>query len=395
MKKILLKNMVTLIIFIILLILLLEFLNLKLSGVPIYDKLQIARTQVVHVKSKYSKINKKFIPIIENLKLNEQLLVKCGYQENGIYHMVYSPDIYGFRENHEELYKNADIVMIGDSFSFSACVNQPYDLKSQLEKISKKKILNLSKPGTGPIQQTKIVKKLTNETNFDYFIWIFYEGNDFEDLKIKQRKTEELLKASKKKKIKNEPEKEKLIKNLMGKDLLQSKEDLIVDYNKLIKLHKKFPEEKIILEYKWQNEKLVKFKIFLAERLRGLNSLIKYFKNYPKIPYNEKYDSVVNEMNTYLNKKKLKKKYIYYLPKYTRLTHKNKNHPEVKYLNQTKDLVRLVANKYNFEFIDGAQFFHNRKTPLDIFHHKLPTHFNETGNKLEAEHINRFILNNF
>ena len=102
--------------------------------------------------------------------------------------MVYNPDIYGFRENNEELYKNTDIVLIGDSFSFSACVNKPHDLKSQLEKISKKKILNLSKPGTGPMQQTKIVKKLTYETNFDYFIWIFYEGNDFYDLVNEQKK---------------------------------------------------------------------------------------------------------------------------------------------------------------------------------------------------------------
>ena len=67
MSKVLLKNILTLIFILILLILFLEFLNLKLSGVPIYDKLKIARNQVVHVKSKSSKINKKKIPIIQNL----------------------------------------------------------------------------------------------------------------------------------------------------------------------------------------------------------------------------------------------------------------------------------------------------------------------------------------
>ncbi len=139
MKKIYLINMVILIFLLILLVLFLVFLNKKLSGVPIYDKLKIDRNQLTHIKSKTFKINKKFIPKIQDLIINKHTLIKCGYQESGIYHMVYTPDIYGFRDNHMELYKNTDVVMIGDSFSFSACVNQPYDLKSQLEKVSKQK----------------------------------------------------------------------------------------------------------------------------------------------------------------------------------------------------------------------------------------------------------------
>ena len=96
-------------------------------------------------------------------------------------------------------------------------------------------------------------------------------------------------------------------------------------------------------------------------------------------------------MNMYINTKKIKKKYIYYLPKYTRLAHKNKKHPEVENLNYIKKLVKLTANKYNFKFIDGADFFHSRDVPLDVFPYKVPTHFNENGYKLLAEHINSFI----
>ena len=182
MNRTLFKSVVTFIILVILLVLFLEFLNVKLSGVPIYDKMKISRNQLVYVKSKSSKINKEFIPKTENLNSNNQLLVKCGYQENGIYHLVYKPDIYGFRENHEKLYKNTEIVLIGDSFAFSSCINKPHDLKSQLERISKKKILNLSQGGSGPLWQTIVVKEFTKKTNFDYFVWIFYEGNDFDDL---------------------------------------------------------------------------------------------------------------------------------------------------------------------------------------------------------------------
>ena len=382
MKKIYLINIVILIFLLILLVLFLAFLNKKLSGVPIYDRLKIDRNQLAHIKSKTFKINKKFIPKIQDLKINKHVLIKCGYQESGIYHMVYTPDIYGFRDNHMELYKNTDVVMIGDSFSFSICVNQPYDLKSQLEKVSKKKFLNLSISGSGPKQQTNVIKNFTNETNFDYFIWIFYEGNDFEDL------------VSEQKKIKQNPnafEKEQLINAIGATQILKSKNDVFVDYKKLIELQEKFPEKKIV-DYKWQNEKLVKIKIFLAEKLRGLNALIKFFRNYNELlPYKE-YDNVVNEMNIYLNNKKIKKKFIYYLPKYTRLANKYKKHPEVENLNQIKNLVKLTANKHNFVFIDGADFFHNRNVPLNIFPYKIPTHFNETGYKLLAEHINIFIV---
>ncbi len=122
-------------------------------------------------------------------------------------------------------------------------------------------------PGIGPAHQTNIIKEFTNETNFDYFIWIFYEGNDLEDL------------ASVQKAIKQNPnafEKEQLINGIGATQKLISKNDVFVDYKKLIELQEKFPEKKIV-DYKWQNEKLVKIKIFIAEKLRGLNSLIKFF----------------------------------------------------------------------------------------------------------------------
>ena len=185
-------------------------------------------------------------------------------------------------------------------------------------------------------------------------------------------------------------EKEQFLDAIGTAQILKSKNDVFVDYNKLIKHQEKFPDINKV-DNKWQNEKLVKIKIFLAEKLRGLNALIKFFRNYNELlPYKE-YDNVVNEMNIYLNNKKIKKKFIYYLPKYTRLANKYKKHPEVEHLNQRKNLVRLTANKYNFVFIDGADFFHNRNVPLNIFPYKVPTHFNETGYKLLAEHINIFI----
>ena len=386
MNKIFLKNIIILIFLLILLIIFLGFLNKKLSGVPIYDKLKIDRNQLTYIKSKSSQTNNKFIPKFEELKINSQYVIKCGYQESGIYHVFYTPDMHGFQHNYNNLYLNSDIVMVGDSFGISSCVNPPYTIKFQLEKILKKKILNLSVQGTGPIQQMKIVKKYTANTNFNTFIWFYYEGNDWS----------EILKSINTNLFMNEaivPLNLFLKKNYVpreeGINILNSQKDIMVDYKALLANQIKLKRQKI--DYKWQNEKFVIFKIFLAEKLRGLNSLIKYFRNYPELQGYQQYDRAVDEMNIFLNNKMTEKKYIYYLPKYTRLSHKNKNHPEVKNLNKQKEMVKLAADKYDFEFIDGSEFFHNRSDPLDIFHYRLPGHYNENGYKLLAEHIGRLI----
>ena len=386
MNKTFFKNVITLIFLLILLVLFLGFLNKKLSGVPIYDKLKVDRNQLTYIKSKSSKINNKFIPKFEDLKINSQYVIKCGYQESGIYHVFYTPDMYGFQHNSNTLYLNSDIVMVGDSFGISSCVNPPYTTKFQLEKKLKKKILNLSVQGTGPIAQMKIAAKYAANTNFDIFIWFYYEGNDWTEI-------EESIDTNLFKKEAHTNQNLFLKKNYVpreeGINILNSQKDVMVDYKALLADQIKLKQHKI--DYKWQNEKLVIFKIFLAEKLRGLSSLIKYFKNYPELQGYQQYDQTVNEMNIFLNNKMIKKKYIYYLPKYTRLSHKSKNHPEVKNLNKQKEMVKMTANKYNFEFIDGSEFFHNRSNPLDIFHYGLPGHYNENGYKLLAEHIGSVI----
>ena len=390
MNKTFLKSVITLIFLLILLVLFLGFLNKKLSGVPIYDKLKIDRSQLTYIKSKSSQINNEFIPKFEDLKINSQYVIKCGYQESGIYHVFYTPDMYGFQNNDNNLYLNSDIVMIGDSFGLSSCVNPPYTMKFQLEKILKKKVLNLSVQGSGPIKQMKIVKKYSANTNFDTFIWFYYEGNDWSEILESINKNLFMKETHIPSNLFLAEHQGNYVPSPRGLNILNSRKDVMVDYKDLLAFQRKFKEQKII-DYKWQNEKLTIFKIFLAEKLRGLSSLIKYFKNYPELQGYQQYDRTVNEMNIFLNNKMIEKKYIYYLPKYTRLSHKNKNHPEVKHLNKQKEIVKLIANKYDFKFIDGSEFFHNRSDPLDIFHYRLPTHYNENGYKILSEHISKSI----
>tara|TARA_Y100000741_G_scaffold225639_1_gene172339 strand:+ start:798 stop:1367 length:570 start_codon:yes stop_codon:yes gene_type:complete len=184
-------------------------------------------------------------------------------------------------------------------------------------------------------------------------------------------------------------------KETEGVKILKSRDEIFVDYDKLLKLIKTYPNptEKDYTK-EWDHEIIIKSKIFLAERLKGLSSLIKYFvkknnvNNLNKIDY----ERVLNRMDKFLTKKNVKKRYIYYLPMYSRLSHKSQSHPDIKNLNNLRNSIKSIGEKYNFEFIDGSIPFMNVKNPLDIFPYQLPNHYNELGYKLLAEYANKKIF---
>ena len=343
----------------------LEILNYFYSGVPIYDKFKIDRNQLSYIKSKNK--NSSFMPEVNNLEIDKFRIIRCGYQESGKYHLFYLPDKNGFRENLNELYLNTDIVLIGDSFGFSSCVNSPFDLKSNLQKYLNKKVLNLSVSGTGPIEQFKIIEKFTKDTNFKTFIWLFYEGNDHNQLKnINDRLNKMVVKPTSK--------------------ILKSKSEIFVNYQEI-------NQNLNFLDFEWKNENEVKLKIYISEKLRGLNSFIKLFFNYTKVDNNENYEKILKKMEIYLSKKKIQDKYIYFIPKYTRLSHKKKDHPEIEYLNSIKEYVEKLALMNGFKFIDGTKFLEGMEKSLDVFHYNLPTHFNEKGYNLTAHYLSKHLNN--
>lgn len=363
MKSIILKNTTIFFITCLFIFFFLEILNYFYSGVPVYDKLKIDRNQLSYIKSKNE--NSSFIPDVSNLEIDRLRISKCGYQESGKYHLFYLPDKNGFRENVNELYLDTDIVLIGDSFGFSSCVNSPFDLKSNLQKYLNKKVLNLSVSGTGHIEQFKIIEKFTKETNFKTFIWLFYEGNDHNQLiNFNDRLNKAVVKPTSK--------------------ILKSKSEIFVNY-------KDINQNLNFLDFEWKNENEVKLKIYISEKLRGLNSFIKLFLNYTKVDNNKNYEKILKKMEIYLSKKNVNDRYIYFIPKYTRLSHKKKDHPEIEYLNSIKEYVEKLAIKKGFKFIDGTKFLEGMDKSLDVFHYKLPTHFNEKGYDLTAYYISKHL----
>ena len=331
-------------------------LNFILGGVPLFNIFKIDLSDLVFA------LKKKELGELNKIDFNkEHYIHKCGYSEDGFNNLAYKKDNFGFRENRTDLFYDTDIVILGDSFGASHCINKPNDLTSLLINLTgNKKVLNISVSGTGPYYQKEMIISLftQNKTNFNTFIWLFYEGNDHEELR-----------------------------NYFGKKFDFKFDN---DKNKNIQIS---DQTKVNYVSK-VNPTILKFKFFLANYSRGFGTLIKYFKTYPTLIKNEEiYDSTVNDLNNFLIEKNINNKIIFYIPKYTRLSYNKIKHPQIKQLDNLKKLIEKTAHKYNFKFIDGSSIYWNRTDPLDVFHYNLPTHFNLNGYSILAKEISTVIKN--
>ena len=95
----------------------------------------------------------------------------------------------GFRiASNQNLDKPLDLILIGDSYAEGACINEPYDIASNLGKNSN--LLNLGRGGTGPLFQFGLIneifrfislKEITLRDEFDV-VWIIFTGNDLKNI---------------------------------------------------------------------------------------------------------------------------------------------------------------------------------------------------------------------
>ncbi len=364
--KIIKINLIIIFILIILLLFFLKILNTIYLGVPIYDKLgvklehlkQFNKTQNSNHKEKeYLEYFKKYksqeyIELYKQVNNITQIKKLTGIDIN----VFYFNDKNNCRENKEEDYINSDFVLLGDSYLWGSTINNPFDIAGTLrKKFAKKKFLNLGTPGSGPPDQLEILKNLTQKNKFKNFIWFFYEGNDYQESTIKKNGSNR-------------------IDCSWGHELQDPKFDLLnneyVDYNYFIEL-----------------------KIYLSKYLRGLNSFIKKFKSYEN-EYNLNevdYDLILSEASKYLENKNIENKIIYYIPSYTYQAYKkNITHPQLNKINKLKLKVREIAEKNNFQFLDGNLYLDTVYNRLDLYHYEYPTHFNALGYKLIVDQISDY-----
>ena len=364
--------LINIIIFLVAFLFFFGLFNFFLGGVPQYSLFNLKEDDILNQKRILTKKfnltypDEFYYKYFSNYYSYEYFLnyKKKGYSgsfkklEGPDINYIYQTDMFGNRENLDAYYLEADIVLLGDSY-LSVAINQPFDVVSQFRSLNNYKILNLGLDGSGTFIQYLRLKFLTKNTNYSALIFFFYEGNDHQETSGSLDKYFEI----------------KENKNYDQFNPYNTK-----DFN--IKKNNKF-------------EILILSKIFLAEYLRGAAAFYTFFKTYPDLLNKEEYENILRNTKYFLDDKKISKRYIYYVPKYTRhALHKINSHPQLKQLDNLKESVKSIAENNDFKFIDGNEAFKDEKNPLNIYHYEYPTHFNALGHKLMGEHLNKIITNN-
>ena len=339
------------------------------------DKFQIAK----ELQANNKKIVFNYLvpyEVINKLKLHplsgisNTMNIDCN--ENG-YFSMFASDRFGFsnKDNNWNL-KNIDLLLVGDSFTYGACVNYKDTINGNLEKIKKDlKILNIAKGGNGPLSEYAALREYLPYVNPKKIVWFYFEGNDLINLD------------------------DELKNNILSKYLndfnfsqnLYYKQNLIDNY--LIEFLKSE------IEYRKKDIKkneVIKF-IKLNKLIRFKNEKIRFIKLY----YNKKkitndtlnqFSKIIFYANELAKNKKIEF-YFVYLPDSSRYSHAENK----KNLFYKKEIIEIV-NKLNIPIIDlDKELFAKQSEPLSLFPDiPPPVHYNEKGyylvSKIVAKKLN-------
>ena len=294
--------------------------------------------------------------------------------ENG-YFSIFNTDRYGFN-NPDKVWENKEIkfMLVGDSFTHGACVNEEDTISGNLKKILfSDEVLNLGYTANGPLKELATLKEYLTIKKVERVLWIYTERNDLYDLANELNN--------------------KILKNyLTSEDFIQDLKNKqnFIDKN----LHNGF---KIYLKdekNRKHNKRFISF-LRLYDLRNFINSRTLKFKTTPqesksrnsKETFN-KFSEIMNLVSKMLNKNGTKL-YFIYLPDFSRYNiKKNQNasfHDYEKVIN--------IINKINIPIIDlNNELFAKHPEPLSlfpakIFGHYRPDHYNELGYKLVTKTI--------
>lgn len=272
--------------------------------------------------------------------------------ENG-YYSKYKSDRYGFNNPDNEWNKDViDLMLVGDSYTHGACVNRPNDIASGLRKISNKSVLNLGFTGNGPLIEYATLKEYLNK-DVKKVIWIYYAGNDLQDL------TREL--------------KNPILYRYQNPNFSQK---LLLKQNEVNLINKKILS-KLILDTKFDNLKKnskLKYKILKFLQLDKTKDKIKVLmlKKDHKLDNLEIFKIILqNTKNLVLNNKS--KLYFVYIPDFE--IYRNKFYPK-----QHEEIIESLVKKMNIPFINiHKELFSKKNDPLKYYPFKIRNHFTPEG----------------
>jgi hypothetical protein len=154
------------------------FLDLAEQGVEVYPSANIS--QFLELKDGDFKRDQ----IAPLGGVSAKTTLTCN--ESGEYE-TYIADEHGFN-NPTGLYRAdvVDIVLVGDSFTHGHCVSAGEDIASHLRKTGES-VINLGYGGNGPLIKLATLKEYAEPLRPKIVLWLYYEGNDLEDLAVEQQ----------------------------------------------------------------------------------------------------------------------------------------------------------------------------------------------------------------
>tara|TARA_A100001015_G_C15033912_1_gene734835 strand:+ start:2272 stop:3552 length:1281 start_codon:yes stop_codon:yes gene_type:complete len=308
--------------------------------------------------------------LISLSNISNSNIIHCN--ETGIYD-IWKSDRFGFRnDNIFWDQENLDIVLLGDSFAAGACVENHQNIAGNLIKNHNYKVVNLAMSGSGPLDQLAIFREYTKNLNSKFFVLVFYEGNDFKSLNIKQAQNEILFRY-----LNNQNFSQNLIRkqNLLDKELKTH-----------ISIIEKDKKNSNLLNYKGNKNLFDHFSfkgVFKFNTIRTILSEI-FIDKFPymtenRLFTNNKYKKdlfikVIKILNNEVQKKN-SKLIVVYMPAMERYGEKYNKSSKLRLnkLNYIYDTVIGILKKENVSYVDlrnnlfeKNNFIDNKLFPLNL-----------------------------
>ena len=281
--------------------------------------------------------------------------------ENG-YWIKYFSDKYGFRNPSYEWKKENKVLLIGDSTTAGACVEENDSLAGNFRNLLMNEnknintgIINMGAGARGPVIEYANLREYIDIVKPDKVIWLYHESNDLIELK-NELQIEFLKKYLNETNFKqNLHLKQKQIDNSLKKNYLESikQQKNKLNYREL----KNWYSLSYFLRLSYLRLKILHRDSFSFDQ-KTLNE----FKNIM-----EKTKKLTDKHNAEL--------YFVYLPDYWRYVGSNNNGS----FNNYYEILEII-NKLNIKLIDvNEKFFLNQKDPLEYWPFRKFGHYNVKG----------------
>jgi len=290
--------------------------------------------------------------------------IKTVYCNESGERIIYKSDKYGFRNSTSDWNDNKNLwVLVGDSFTHGACVEDEDTLASFIDKSRKGiSVLSLGMGGNGPLLELASIEEYARYLEPKIVIWLYFEGND-----IVANLPEEL----------NSTILRNYLTSNFNQNLINRQPEIDARIKEFVKDSIDYRQSSLtfFLEEFIQNSKTI--------RLLNIRRIIGVDKHTTDSDFTSEFREVLSKAN-----KRVEgwngKFYFVYLPEYSR------------YLLDNPDSLSFRKRKEVIDFIEGlgikvidihTEVFKGYDDPLNLFPRRSEPHYTPLGYRLTGQAI--------